>query len=76
MVIVIKYEVVIIIITIGWSLRYLKRSGMSNDDLRNAFTTYLRPVLEYGSVAIHSLLTQEQSDLIDRQQYRALKLIY
>ena len=59
-----------------WSLRYLKRSGMREDDLCRAFVTYLRPVLEYSSVAIHSMLTKEQSDLIDRQQIRALKIIY
>ena len=59
-----------------WSLRYLKRSGKGEKDLCRAFTTYLRPVLEYSSVAIHSMLTQEQSDLIDRQQARALKIVY
>ena len=59
-----------------WSLRYLKKSGMVSVDLCHAYTTYLRPVLEYGSIPIHSLLSQEQSDLIDRQQSRALKLIY
>ena len=32
--------------------------------------------MEYSSIAIHSMLTQEQSDLIDKQQVRALKIIY
>ena len=59
-----------------WSLRYLKRSGMGDGDLCRAYTTYLRPVFEYGSVPIHSMLTIDQSETIDRQQIRALKLIY
>ena len=59
-----------------WSLRYLKRSGMRENDLCQAYVTYLRPVIEYGSVVIHSMLTREQSDLIDRQQVRALKIVY
>lgn len=59
-----------------WSLRYLKRSGMENSDVLAAYITYLRPVLEYGTSAIHSMLTAEQSDLLDKQQCRALKLIY
>ena len=49
---------------------------MKEVDLRRAYTTYLRPVLEYGCIAIYSLLTMEQSERIDKQQIRALKLIY
>ena len=59
-----------------WSLRYLKKSGMSSEDICRAYVTYLRPVLEYSSVIMHSMLTQESSDLIDRQQVRALKIAY
>ena len=59
-----------------WSLRYLKKSGLGEKDLCRAYTMYLRPVLEYGSVAIHSMLSQEQSDLLDKQQVRALKIAY
>ena len=59
-----------------WSLRYLKKSGMSPSDICRAYVTYLRPVLEYSSITMHSMLTQESSDLIDRQQARALKIAY
>ena len=59
-----------------WSLRYLKKAGMSEEDLCRAYTTYLRPVLEYSMVAIHSMLTREQSETIDRQQIRALKIVF
>lgn len=59
-----------------WSLRYLKKAGLGNRDMCRAYVTYLRPILEYGTVAIHSMLSQEQSDLLETQQARALKIIY
>ena len=59
-----------------WSLRYLKKAGLPDSDVCGAYVTYLRPVLEYGSVPIHSILTKEQSDLIDKQQIRALKIVF
>ena len=59
-----------------WSLRYLKRAGLPDQDVCGAYVTYLRPILEYGSVPIHSILTKEQSDLLDKQQVRALKIVF
>ena len=59
-----------------WSLRYLKKSGTEREDVCRAYVTYLRPVLEYSSVPVHSMLSREQSEIMERQQYRALKLIY
>ena len=59
-----------------WSLRYLKRSGMEETYICKASLTYLRPVLEYIGVVIHSILTKTQSDELERQQNRALKIIY
>ena len=61
-----------------WSLRYVKKSGLVAKDLCLAYTTYLRPIpiLEYGTIAIHSMLSQEQSDMNETQQSRALKIIY
>ena len=49
---------------------------MGEADLCRAYTAYLRPVLEYGNVSIHSMLTVDQSETIEKQQIRALKLIY
>ena len=59
-----------------WCIRYLKKSGLSDRDLCQAYVIYLRPVLEYSSITIHSMLTKEQTDLIDKQQSRALKIIF
>ena len=59
-----------------WSLRYLKKAGLPDSDVCGAYVTYLRPIFEYGSILIHSMLSQEQSDLIDKQQIRALKIVF
>ena len=40
-----------------WSLRHLKRSGMSQDDLLFIYMSVLRPVIDFASVAYHTLLT-------------------
>ena len=49
---------------------------MGSADLCKAYTTYLRPVLEYGSIPIHSMLTKQQSNLLEKQQGRTLKIIF
>ena len=59
-----------------WSLRYLKKSGMELSDLRKAYVCFLRPLLEYAVPAFHSMMTGEQSDLLESLQARALKIIY
>ena len=45
-----------------WSLRHLKRAGMSTADLIFIYLTILRPVLDFAAPAYHSMLTKEQDD--------------
>ena len=59
-----------------WSLRHLKRNGMSAEDLLFVYKTILRPVLEFAAPTYHSLLTKTQSEKIEALQKRALKIIY
>ena len=59
-----------------WTLRNLKKNGFTNEELVRVYTTVIRPVLDYGSVVYHSSLTDEQDELLDRQQNQALKCIY
>ena len=59
-----------------WSLRHLKRTGMSSDKLRKVYTTVLRPCIEFTSVTYHSMLTSEQTTELERVQLRSFKIIY
>ena len=59
----------------AWSLKFLKRSGMKERDLMNVYKTVIRPVLDFASVAYHSILTEEQSFAIERLQMRAMKTV-
>ena len=59
-----------------WTLRNLKKNGFSDEELVKVYTTIIRPVMDYGSVVYHSSLTDEQDELLERQQNQALKCIY
>ena len=56
-----------------WALTKLKRLGLGESDLKRVYTSVIRPTAEYAAVAWHSLLTEEQSMLLERQQNQALK---
>ena len=58
-----------------WILRHLIKAGLPNDTLTKVYSSFLRPVLEYASIAYHCLLTEEQSKWIEGLQLYALKLI-
>ena len=58
-----------------WALERLKKCGLSEKDLVKVYKTSIRSVAEYVSVIWHSMLTDEQSDLLERQQNQALKMI-
>ena len=59
-----------------WALSRLKRKGMKEEDLVQAYKSTIRPVVEYASPVWHSLLTATQSERLERQQTQALKNIY
>ena len=59
-----------------WTLRNLKKSGFSDAELIQVYKTVLRPVAEYGCVAYHSSLTDEQDELLDNLQNQALRCIF
>ena len=60
----------------SWVLRNLKQSGLPESHLVQVYTALIRPVLEYASVSYHHLLTNEQSEEIERLQRISLKTIY
>ena len=59
-----------------WTLRNLKNSGFTNEELVTVYKTIIRPMADYGSVVYHSSLTDEQDELLDRLQNGALKCIF
>ena len=59
-----------------WALIKLKRYGFSCEELVGIYTTYMRPIAEYVSVAWHSMLSAEQSAYLEKQQTQALRHIY
>ena len=59
-----------------WSLNHLKRAGISQPILLKVYCTMLRPVIEFCSAVYHSLLTEQQSDNLERLQKSALRIIY
>ena len=59
-----------------WSLRFLKRARLSNTQLSKLYQGVLRPVIEYCCPTYHSMLTEGQSDRLEKLQKRALKTIY
>ena len=59
-----------------WALHKLKRYGFSAAELGKVYVAYMRPIVEYVSVAWHSCLTAEQAAQIEKQQTHALRLIH
>ena len=57
-------------------MELLKRSGACIDDMLHFFKTVIRSLLEYACPSVrHNSLTNEQSDQIESNQKRALKII-
>ena len=57
-------------------LKQLKRAAMSSTDLVYYYQAVIRPVVEYACVVWHSSITKKQSELIERIQRRAAKIIF
>ena len=57
-------------------LRHLKLSGFNEKELACVYRTVILPVLDYCCVIYPSLLTDEQDQVVERLQSRALKNIY
>ena len=60
----------------SWTVTHLKSVGLENATISLVYKMYVRPILEYAVEAFASLLTQEQSDALERCQRLALKTIY
>ena len=59
-----------------WILRHLGLAGFNKEELARVYKTVVRPVLDYGAVIYHPMLTDEQDQIVERLQAQALKSIY
>lgn len=59
-----------------WSLIHLRKSGFKGVELLKLFNVFVRPTIEYCSVVYHSLLTEGQSNELERMQKQAVKLAF
>ena len=60
----------------SWSLRALRKSGFTNEELVRVYTSKPRPSAEYVSPVWHPQITKEQENAFERQQTQALRNIY
>ena len=58
-----------------WAIIKLKKAGISNQDILHFFFMKIRSVLESNCPVFHSMLTQEQTDDIERLQKIVLRVI-
>lgn len=59
-----------------WSLIFLKRAGISGNELFKIFNVFLRPIIEYCCIVYHPLLTTTQSNIIEKMQKQVVKLAF
>ena len=59
-----------------WVLRHLKLAGFTEQELAKVYRTVVRPILDYCAVIYHPMLTDDQDQVVERLQARALKNIY
>ena len=54
----------------------MRKVGFTEQELVKLYTSYIRPSIEYSSPVYDSMLTAEQSEQIEKQQYFTLKNIF
>ena len=59
-----------------WTLFNLRKTGFTDEELAQVYRTVMRPSADYCQVVYHSLITDEQDQVIERLQSKALKCIY
>ena len=59
-----------------WSLRHLGKVGFDQDDLVKVYCSTLRPIADYCAPAYHSMLTDQQDQLLEGAQTKALRAIF
>ena len=61
----------------AYVIRHLKhQAGLPSEDLVRIYCSLIRPIFEYAAPAFHTLLTEEQSERLERMQRMSLKTIF
>lgn len=59
-----------------WTLRHMRASGLSQNDLLGIYCGFLRPIIDFAVPTYHSQLTLEQTAEIERIQADSMRIIY
>ena len=59
-----------------WTLRFLKRSGVTRDKLLEIYKSVLRSTVEYCATVYHSMIPDVLSNKLEKIQKQALSIIY
>lgn len=59
-----------------WMLRFLKKSGMSSQDLLKIYKSVIRAAAEYCSTVYHSLIPSYMAERLESVQRQAIRIIY
>ena len=59
-----------------WVLRHLAKFGMSRQDLVKVYNSMIVPIADYCDFVYHSMLTDEQDELLENSQVGALRVIF
>ena len=59
-----------------WSIFHLKRAQLATHVLVTVYISMIRPILEYASNVIFSMLTKEDESRLEACQKRAMRLLY
>lgn len=59
-----------------WSLRWMRRSGMGQNDLLFVYQSSLRPIIEYSCVTYGPMLNARMAGDLERLQLRAFKIVF
>ena len=59
-----------------WSLRHLRSVGFNDQELVKVYTSSIRLLAEYCCPAFHSMMTDEQDQLLENAQVGALRAVF
>ena len=60
----------------AWILMFLRHAGFNEDELAKVYRVIVRPVADYMSIVYHSMVTEQEDEVLERCQSQALKIIY
>ena len=60
----------------AWTIRHLKKVGMDQKLLVRIYCELVRPIFEYECPAFHTILTDDQSERLEKMQRATLKTIF